>query len=74
MSEAWMTPVTLWREPVWALALRVAVRLGLAFAWAIGAMVESSKPLSMVLSFFRSSLSLTRASRLPTSSRTVACS
>ena len=50
MSVAWMAPVTLWKEPAWALALRVVVRLALAFFWAFGAVLAPWATLSMALS------------------------
>lgn len=49
MSLAWMAPVPVWREPLWASILRVGVRLVLAVAWATGAVLAPWWWLAVIL-------------------------
>lgn len=39
MSVAWMAPVPVWKEPLWASILRTGVRLVLAVLWATAAVL-----------------------------------
>lgn len=49
MSVAWMAPLPVWKEPLWASILRVLGRLALAAAWAVGAGLAPSPAVSVVL-------------------------
>lgn len=52
MSVAWMAPVVLWREPLWASALRVGVRLVISVAWLVLSLIAPWMWLTAVLGAF----------------------
>ncbi len=52
MSVAWMAPLPVWKEPVWASILRVGIRLVLAVAWTTGAVLAPWWGLSVALWLF----------------------
>lgn len=49
MSVAWMAPLPVWREPLWASILRVAGRLALTVVWVTGALLTQWWGLAFVL-------------------------
>ncbi len=52
MSVAWMAPVPLWKEPLWASILRVGVRLFLALAWAVAASIAPWRGPALIFAVF----------------------
>ena len=50
MSLAWMAPVPVWREPLWASILRVGMRLVMAIAWTTAAVLAPASWLAAVFS------------------------
>ncbi len=52
MSIAWMAPLPVWREPLWASVLRIAGRLVLAGVWAVGALRAPWWGLAVILWVF----------------------
>lgn len=52
MSVAWMAPVPLWKEPLWASILRAGVRLILAIVWAVAAVLVPWRGPALIFSVF----------------------
>ena len=52
MSVAWMAPLPVWKEPLWASILRVVGRIVLAAIWVAGAALAQWTALAVVLWLF----------------------
>ncbi len=52
MSVAWLAPVPVWKEPLWASILRAGVRLILAVVWAAAAVVVPWKGPALIFVLF----------------------
>lgn len=52
MSVAWMAPLPVWREPLWASILRAGVRLLLAAVWFTAAVLVPWKGPKLIFAFF----------------------
>lgn len=52
MSVAWMAPVPVWKEPLWASISRVGLRVMVALAWATAALMVPWRGPALIFLFF----------------------
>ena len=52
MSVAWMAPLPVWKEPLWASILRGSVRLVIAVAWVAAAVLVPWRGPSLIFAIF----------------------